>query len=63
MLRFVIKRTIHHEDMQYHTEMLQTIDLDLPEIEYILTRGGSGNGGFDESQLVGVEVLGTYPTS
>ena len=57
MLRFVIKRTIHNEDMAYHSEGFKTIDIDVPELELILSSGGSGNGGYDESRLVGIEIL------
>jgi hypothetical protein len=57
MLRFVIKRIVHRDDVPYHTEVFETVDIDLPAIENLLTRGGFGNDGYDESHLVGVEIL------
>lgn len=57
MLRFIIKRIVHHEDGPYHAEFFETVDIDLPILESLLTRGGGGDGGYDESHLVGVEVL------
>ena len=57
MLRFVIKRTVHNEDIAYHSEGLKTVDMEIPELEKLLDSGGCGNGGYEQSQLVGVEIL------
>lgn len=57
MIRFIIKRRI---DNMYDcvTENFETLDVDVPELEEALKRGGKmiGGPGYDISELVGVEV-------
>jgi hypothetical protein len=57
MIRFIVRR--HHvlyaagiDDRTY-----MTLDLGVPELERILNQGGSGEGGFESWDLLGVEIL------
>lgn len=34
-----------------------TLDVDMPELEEMLKRGGKGEGGFESWRLLGVEIL------
>ncbi len=57
MIRFVIEK---HE-VQYGPGLDRrdylTLDLDLPELEGLLRRGGKGEGGFESWRLLGAEIL------
>jgi len=57
MIRFVVEC---HE-MQYGPGIDRrdyvTVDVELPELEALLTRGGRGEGGFESWRLLGAEVL------
>ena len=57
MIRFVIE--VH--EMQYGPGIdcrdYVTLDVDLPELESMLKRGGKGEGGFESWRLLGAEVL------
>jgi hypothetical protein len=57
MLRFIIKRTIRDANDSYSSDTFETIDVELPQIEEILNRGGYGEMGFDRSELAGVEIV------
>lgn len=57
MLRFILKRETNNENIGYCGTGYDTILLDVPELETLLTRGGCGEGGFDETTLIGVEVV------
>ena len=57
MIRFVVEC---HE-MQYGTGIdhrdYVTVDVELPELEALLKRGGCGEGGFESWRLLGAEIL------
>ena len=57
MIRFVVEC---HE-MQYGPGIDRrdyvTVDVELPELEALLTRGGKAEGGFESWRLLGAEVL------
>lgn len=57
MIRFVVEC---HE-MQYGPGIDRrdyvTVDVELPELEALLTRGGRGEGGFESWRLLGAEIL------
>ena len=57
MLRIILER---HE-LDQHSGMerndVYTLDLDIPELEAALTRGGRGDSGFEVHRLIGVDVL------
>lgn len=57
MLRFILTR--RQQDHGFGTEFKYyfTLDIDVPELEEALTRGGSDETRYDESTLIGVEVL------
>lgn len=57
MLRFVIER--HEMDFNSGMDLrdLKTVDVDIPQLEELLRRGGRGEMGFESWQLRGVEIL------
>lgn len=57
MLRFILKRETFYEVNQMRGGGHFTLDLDVPELELLLRSGGSGESGFDMTDLVAVEVL------
>ena len=57
MLRVILKRTIYDAHSGMRTEGFSTVDIYSPEVEEKLKAGGFGPDGFDETQLIGVEVL------
>ena len=62
MIRLIVER---HE-MQYGPGIDRrdyvTLDVELPELECLLLRGGKGEGGFESWRLLGAEIL-TTPTT
>lgn len=62
MLRFILRRETrdHHNDFASTAHI--TYDAQVPELEMMLRKGGSGPYGFDSTHLVGVEVLDDTPT-
>ena len=63
MIRFILKRRM---DNSYDcvTAKFETVDVDVPELEALLRRGGQGVGGpgYDITELFGVEVLAAQPS-
>ena len=57
MLRIILKRERFEEVNQMRTTDHYTIDIESPELERELTRGGFGEQGFDVRSIVDVEVL------
>lgn len=57
MLRFIIKREIKDGYNGLVLSDFETLDLDVPSLESILTGGGFSENSYDRSSLVGVEVL------
>ena len=57
MLRFILNRETFYEVNQMHGGGHFTVDIDVPELESLLRSGGSGESGFDMTDLVAVEVL------
>lgn len=56
-LRFIIKRRAQDPHTGLRSSGHQTIDLEVPELEALLTSGGQGPAGYDVCELAGVEVL------
>lgn len=57
MLRFILKRTIRDNiSGGYESEAFVTVDVNVPEVERLLCRGGYGENGFDATRLIGVEI-------
>lgn len=56
-IRFILKRRVQDTHTGLRSSSHQTIDLDVPELEALLTAGGQGPAGYDVSELAGVEVL------
>ena len=57
MLRFIFKRVVYDDNNGKTDEMLSTLDMDVPEIQYRLSEGGCGTSGYDQTYLLGIEVL------
>ena len=57
MLRFILERSETDANIGLVSRGHYTIDVDVPEIEAALQRGGRGEAGFEFHELVGVEVL------
>lgn len=57
MLRFIIKRDIKDGYSGLVNSGFETIDIDVPELEAILTGGGFSEHSYDARSLAGVEVL------
>ena len=57
MIRFVIERHEHDFNSGLERRDFKTLDVDLPELEEMLGRGGRGEMGFESWQLRGVEIL------
>jgi len=57
MLRILLKTICHNEDLQLHDESFHTLDIENQELEKILLRGGCGNGGYEMTRVIGIEVI------
>jgi hypothetical protein len=64
MLRFIIQNQRQDNHIGLGLTDYYTLDIDVPELEAALTRGGHGEMGFDLHSLMGVEILaGRQPDS
>ena len=64
MLRFIIQNQREDKHIGLGLTDYYTLDIDVPELEDALTRGGHGEMGFDLHSLMGVEILtGRQPES
>jgi hypothetical protein len=63
MLRFIIKREIKDGYNGLVDSGFETVDIDVPELERILTGGGFSEHSYDHRALAGVEVRATPPAS
>lgn len=55
MIRFLLKRRVrepYHDSCESDVSY-ETLEVEVPELEALLTRGGFGNGGYDFTVLVG----------
>ena len=57
MIRMIFKRTVFDTNANLREEEFETKDIELPEVEKLLMRGGSGQGGFDCTSFVGLEII------
>jgi len=57
MIRILLKTVYHNEDMQIHDESFHTLDIKNQELENILLKGGCGNGGYERTRVLGVEII------
>jgi hypothetical protein len=57
VIRFIIKRRFADSYSGASSETLETILLDVPELQAALKRGGHGPMGYDISELMGVELV------
>jgi hypothetical protein len=56
MIRFILKRDGRdHSGREW--EALETTTAEIPALEALLVRGGAGEDAWDQTQLVGIEVL------
>ena len=56
MLRFILKREVKDGFNGLVSEGYQTLDLNVPELEAILQRGGFSETAYDQTTLIGVEI-------
>jgi len=56
VIRFIIKRKVLDRHSECESERFETLDVDVPELEAVLLRGGTGMNEHDISHLVGVEI-------
>lgn len=61
MLRFIIRRRCKDRATGLETEGFETVDIEVPELERIITGGGFAEDGYDDRELAGVEVLREPP--
>lgn len=61
VIRFIIRRQWRDKYSGCGSDGFETIDIDVPELERILTDGGYGEGHFDMRSLAGAEVLAVPP--
>lgn len=61
MIRFILRRSTFDGSSGLRREDLQTLDIDVPELESLLLRGGYGPAGYDSTELVGAEVREERP--
>lgn len=57
MIRFVIECHKRQYDPGIERRDYVTVDVELPELEALLKRGGHGEGGFESWRLLGAEIL------
>jgi len=57
MIRVIYKTVYHNETMQMHDESFGTMDIENRELEKLLLKGGFGNGGYERTRVIGVEVI------
>jgi hypothetical protein len=60
MIRLILKRSILDTTFEQYpdrADSFRTIDIECPELETALKSGGCGPNGFDQTQLVGIEVI------
>jgi hypothetical protein len=58
MIRFFIRRKFRDAASGLETDEIESITVDVPEIEAVLTDGGYGENGYDHRLVVGAEVVG-----
>lgn len=57
MLRFIIRRRVKDQWSGLDDDGLETMDIDVPDLEHVLAGGGFGEHSYDVRTLAGVEVL------
>lgn len=61
MLRFIFRHSTKDQNNGFETSGLVTLDIDVPEVENMLTRGGSSEAGYDFTDIEDIEVLPKKP--
>ncbi len=59
MIRFIFARRVKNSHNGAETDFFETFDMDIPELENIIARGGQSETGYDITELVGIEVRET----
>lgn len=57
MIRFIVQR--HESDFNsgLDSKTFHTFEIDVPELEQMLSQGGRGEMGFEHWQLLGIEIV------
>ena len=58
MIRFILKRRILRSGNQFFSSDFETLDIDVPELEAILRRGGADEFSYDTTDFIGIEIKG-----
>lgn len=63
MIRFIVER--HKADFNAGLERRDfiTLDVDVPDLEALMLRGGHGEMGFDSWRLLGAEIIAATPAA
>ncbi|MBW0450885.1 hypothetical protein [Paraburkholderia phenoliruptrix] len=57
MIRFILKTKFRDGHNGQEGEYFKTLDLDVPELQEVLSAGGLSESSYDATQLVGVEII------
>jgi hypothetical protein len=57
MLRFIFKQQIVDANIGMNNETIHSVVVNVPIVEGLLCRGGSGEMGFDHTSLLGIEIV------
>ena len=57
MIRFILKHEGLDNNNGQEWDFFETVDIDLPILQNLLERGGRGPSGYDQTKLIGVEIL------
>lgn len=57
MLRFILKTSFRNGLNGQEGESFETLDIDVPQLQAALSKGGFSEDSYEATQLVGVEML------
>lgn len=60
MIRFIVRRKFKDNYNGCELDSFETYDIDVPELESVLSSGGSGESGYDVSTLAGIEIIDKF---
>lgn len=60
MIRFIVERHEMDYEAGFERRDFRTLDIDLPQLEKLLRRGGRYHGGYESWRLLGVEIIDAH---